>query len=73
MAQVLKVGEPIARADGKQYVPILRTVPEPPLSEIVARVASDGFPTIEEAIVFAEALAQSFNAFATMQAAKGRA
>lgn len=60
----LEVGEPVARDDGRFYVPISRTVvPESdPRSRIVARVASDAFYTLDEARALADALTKAFNA-----------
>lgn len=51
-------GEPVARDDGRFYVPVNRLHPRPGLSDTVLRIASDAFATVEEAQTFAAVTAR---------------
>ena len=58
----LIVGEPVARDDGRFYVPVSRAEPlEGVPSQIVFRVASDAFPTLEDACAYAKMVASAIN------------
>jgi hypothetical protein len=57
----LIVGEPVARDDGRFYVPLHIERERPGLSNIILRVASDAFETVEEAQAFGQSLAVAWN------------
>lgn len=57
----LEAGEPVARDDGRFYVPLIRWPGEAGLSDIVARVASDAFRELKHAQTFANVLAFAYN------------
>jgi hypothetical protein len=57
----LHVGSPVAREDGRYYVPVLRNEPSGELSKIVLRIASDAFVEVEDAIDFADELIRVWN------------
>lgn len=61
MLDNLIVGEPVARDDGRFYVPLHIERERPGLSNILLRVASDAFDTVEEAQAFASSLAVAWN------------
>jgi hypothetical protein len=61
--EFLTVGNPVTREDGRFYVPVARVdaldgVP----SQIVFRVASDAFLTLDDAVSFATKLVDEHNA-----------
>lgn len=58
----LKVGAPIARDDGRFYVPVSVSDPPPGKSAIVFRVSSDAFDTVTDAEAFALEVAAHWNA-----------
>lgn len=57
----MEAGEPVAREDGRFYVPLNRWPEEAKVSNVVARVASDAFPDLDSAKVFANVLAFAWN------------
>lgn len=57
----LKVNPPVPRDDGRHYVPVTIEIERPGLSPIVLRVASDAFPTVDEADDFARELCRRWN------------
>jgi hypothetical protein len=57
----MHVGEPVAREDGRFYVPVSRWPEEEKLSNVVLRVASDAFPDVQSAEVFARIVAHAWN------------
>lgn len=58
----LKVGTPIARDDGRFYVPVSIAEPLPGKSAIVFRVSSDAFDSVSDAEAFALEVAAHWNA-----------
>ena len=61
--QWLSVGEPVARDDGRFYVPVTVPCHREGLSPVVLRVASDAFDTLEAARYFAGVLVTRWNSF----------
>jgi hypothetical protein len=59
----LQVGEPVSRDDGRFYVPVTILCDRLGLSPIVFRVASDAFPSVEDAQKFAQELVNRWNVF----------
>ena len=57
----LIVGEPVARDDGRFYVPLHIDRARPGLSNILLRVASDAFETLEKGQAFANDLSKAWN------------
>ena len=57
----LLVGEPVARDDGRFYIPLYIERDHPGLSNILLRVASDAFETLDETKKFADHLARVWN------------
>lgn len=57
----LDVGEAVRREDGRFYIPLSRPNEIENLSKIVLRVASDAFPDLDCAEVFAKVIASAYN------------
>jgi hypothetical protein len=57
----LEVGDPVARDDGRFYVPVNRVSNPKKLSPTVLRIASDAFPDPQMAIDFADEIVEAFN------------
>lgn len=57
----VEVAEPVARDDGRFYVPVNRKKPVDGLSATVLRIASDAFFDLDSAQVFANVIAGAYN------------
>lgn len=60
----LMVEEPVARDDGRFYVPVTISPAEEGVSPIVLRVASDAFTDLNKAKQFANEVVARWNMFA---------
>lgn len=58
----LEVGEKTMRDDGRFYIPVTMTPPEPGMSPIVLRVASDAFTNDIDPLLLATEVASRWNA-----------